>query len=117
MTKNLEMTHLRMVWHNAFRELSEATNVVIAGYSLPDVDFEFRYLLLKALAANPNNPKVRIIGRAQKPKDQVDKAVQERLNQRQEEWYRSTLGHSRLHDPDRPVERVGVKTFIESYTR
>jgi NAD-dependent SIR2 family protein deacetylase len=47
--KDLNNTHLRMVWHNAGLDLMEAERVVFVGYSLPLADFELRYLLKKSI--------------------------------------------------------------------
>jgi hypothetical protein len=47
--KDLNNTHLRMVWHNAGLDLMEAERVVLVGYSLPPADFELRYLLKKSI--------------------------------------------------------------------
>jgi len=47
--KDLDNTHLRMVWHNAGLDLMEAERVVFVGYSLPLADFELRYLLKKSI--------------------------------------------------------------------
>jgi hypothetical protein len=48
MSKNLNNTHLKMVWQNAMIDLREANRIVFLGYSFPLADFEFRYLLLKS---------------------------------------------------------------------
>jgi hypothetical protein len=47
--KSLNTLQLKNIWHNAFMDLSEATNIYFVGYSFPDADFELRYLLKKAL--------------------------------------------------------------------
>jgi len=47
--KNLESVTFKNIWKNAFVELSEAERVVFIGYSLPQADFEFRYMLKKAI--------------------------------------------------------------------
>lgn len=47
--KDLGLVHLKMVWHMAALELSQADRLVFLGYSFPQADFEFRYLLAKAL--------------------------------------------------------------------
>jgi hypothetical protein len=48
--KDLNNTHLKMVWHNALLDLIEADRVVFIGYSLPLADFDFRYLLKKGIS-------------------------------------------------------------------
>ncbi len=45
-------THINMIWHNAFVELSEADKVVIIGYSLPDADYKIRTLLKRSIQKN-----------------------------------------------------------------
>ncbi|MDR0540213.1 MAG: SIR2 family protein [Spirochaetaceae bacterium] len=47
--KNIENTHLKMIWFNAGIDLLEARRVVFLGYSLALADFDFRYLLLKSI--------------------------------------------------------------------
>jgi NAD-dependent SIR2 family protein deacetylase len=47
--KKFNNAHIQMVWHNAYIELSEATSVVFAGYSLPEADYHLRGLLVRAI--------------------------------------------------------------------
>ncbi len=47
--KDLDNTHLRMVWHNADLDLREANRIVFVGYSLPLADFQLRYILKKSI--------------------------------------------------------------------
>ncbi|NMH70732.1 hypothetical protein HF072_18285 [Bacillus sp. RO3] len=47
--KNLDNVTFKNIWKNAFVELAEAEKVVFIGYSLPQADFEFRYMLKKAI--------------------------------------------------------------------
>ena len=63
MLKDLEQTHLRVIWHNAHIELSEASEVVFIGYSFPTADYEFRYLLARALGSGEacKRPMVRVV--------------------------------------------------------
>lgn len=44
MTSRPYHTQLESVWRVAAQELSEAENIVICGYSLPETDQFFRYL-------------------------------------------------------------------------
>lgn len=60
MLKDINNTHLKMVWHNALMDLREAERIVFIGYSFPLADFEFRYLLAKAIAGGKKK-KVRVI--------------------------------------------------------
>jgi len=62
--KDLNNTHLRMTWHNALMDLQQARRIIFVGYSLPLADFEFRYILTKAIAGSNmpmKNKKIRAI--------------------------------------------------------
>lgn len=48
-SKVFDLPHIKTTWHNAFVELREASEVVFIGYSLPDADYHFRALLLRAI--------------------------------------------------------------------
>jgi hypothetical protein len=50
--KDLNNTHLRMTWHNALMDLQQAKRIIFVGYSFPLADFEFRYILTKAIASS-----------------------------------------------------------------
>lgn len=50
--KDLNNTHLRMTWHNALMDLQQAKRIIFIGYSFPLADFEFRYMLTKAIAGS-----------------------------------------------------------------
>lgn len=45
--KDLNSLQLKGIWHNAELDLSSANEIIFIGYSLPDADFELRYLLKK----------------------------------------------------------------------
>ncbi len=45
--------HISPVWERAAQEISEARNLYIIGYSLPETDYFFRHLLSLALAGGP----------------------------------------------------------------
>lgn len=47
--KSLDNLNIKNIWQNAFIDISEATEIVFVGYSLPDADFEMRCLLKKAI--------------------------------------------------------------------
>ena len=62
--KDLNNTHLRMIWHNALMDLQQAKRIVFVGYSFPLADFEFRYILTKAIAGSKTSlkdKKIRVI--------------------------------------------------------
>ena len=47
--KRFENPHIRMVWHNAYLDLCEASRVVFIGYSFPEADYQVRTLLKRAI--------------------------------------------------------------------
>lgn len=47
--KKFENPHIRMVWHNAYLDLCEASRVVFIGYSLPQADYHLRTLFKRAI--------------------------------------------------------------------
>ncbi|MBF0463574.1 MAG: hypothetical protein HQK88_04350 [Nitrospirae bacterium] len=49
MIKELHNLHIKNIWQNAFIEIQEATDIYFIGYSLPYADFEFKYILKKAI--------------------------------------------------------------------
>lgn len=64
-SKVFDLPHIQTTWQNAFVELREADKVVFVGYSLPDADYHFRTLLIRAIRpstnirvvlANPDDP-------------------------------------------------------------
>ncbi len=46
--KSLENTHLKTIWQQMFIEVSDADVIYFIGYSMPNADFEFKYLLKKS---------------------------------------------------------------------
>jgi len=50
--KKVDNTHINMVWHNAYVELSEASKIVFIGYSLPNADYLIRTLLKRSIQKN-----------------------------------------------------------------
>lgn len=56
--KDINNLHLKNIWHNAYLDLCEASEIVFLGYSLPDADFELKYILKKALMPHV---KIRVI--------------------------------------------------------
>jgi NAD-dependent SIR2 family protein deacetylase len=47
--KEYNNLHIKNIWQNAFIDVQEATEVIFIGYSLPLADYEFKYLLKKAI--------------------------------------------------------------------
>jgi hypothetical protein len=64
--KNLNNTHLKMVWHNTGLDLAEAKRIIFLGYSFPLADFDFRYILMKSLMQN-KKIKIRVLLFPKKP--------------------------------------------------
>ena len=58
--KDFTNMHTKTMWHNAQFDLSDAERIVFLGCSLPQADYEFRYLLLKTAVRNPKN-KIRVV--------------------------------------------------------
>lgn len=56
--KSLNSVHVKNIWQSAYLELSDATDIYFIGYSFPEADFEFRYLLKKAIS---HSAKIRIV--------------------------------------------------------
>lgn len=52
---------LGRIWNEAGKELKEARRIFIMGYSLPEVDLYFRYLLYTTLSYNEKDPEIFVI--------------------------------------------------------
>lgn len=87
--KNLENLHLRNVWHLAGTKLREAERVVFIGYSLPQADFEFRYLLQRHL---PPNARVEVVDYQGPQVAGAQQVLQHQQRQELEARYRHLLG-------------------------
>lgn len=59
--KNYDIWFIRKMWREAYIKLSEAEEIVIIGYSLPDSDFHSRDLFLRAAYINANLEKVILV--------------------------------------------------------
>jgi len=57
------------LWRHAIRELSEANRIIIIGYSLPETDTFFKYLLTVAIHRNKFLEKIIIINKSEETKD------------------------------------------------
>jgi hypothetical protein len=88
--KDLSHTHLKMIWHIALMDLQEADRIVFVGYSFPLADFEFRYMLLKAVTGRRENLSIRV---ALYPPDHLCHDPRRRWERDQEERnYRNFFG-------------------------
>ncbi len=52
------------IWKEAGKEIREAKRIFIIGYSLPDADLYFRFLLYTTLSFNRNEPEIYLIDHA-----------------------------------------------------
>ena len=52
---------LGTIWNEAGREIKEAKRIFIIGYSLPETDLYFKYLLYTTLSFNKNDPEIYIV--------------------------------------------------------
>jgi hypothetical protein len=59
--KVLDSPILAKTWFHAEDLLRQAKNWVFVGYSLPDADFEFKYLLKRIELSRPNPPKLFVL--------------------------------------------------------
>lgn len=89
LVKNINQTHLNMVWHNALLKLQQAKRIVFVGYSFPLADFEFRYMLLKAIIGN-HNVIVRVL--LYPPDDLIESEAQRIERSKVEARYRNFFG-------------------------
>jgi hypothetical protein len=68
--KVFDNAHIQMIWHNAYVELAEATEVVFIGYSLPEADYHLRTLLRRAI--NPDASIVVVLTKHDRPHKNTD---------------------------------------------
>lgn len=93
--KNFDNVHLRNVWHLAGAKLREAQRVVFVGYSLPQADFEFRYLLQRHL---PSRTQVKVFDYMNKDLNGIPEVLQEQRREELESRYRYLLGDRLDHE-------------------
>lgn len=75
--KDLSNVHTKMIWHNASFDLAAAKRIVFLGCSLPQADYEFRYLMLKTAVRNKEN-KIRVLIYP-KSREEDKKAIKDRF--------------------------------------
>jgi hypothetical protein len=100
--KNFDNVHLRNVWHLAGAKLREAERVVFIGYSLPQADFDFRYLLQRHLKSEMQ---IEVVDYLDESLDEIPRILREKQLEELESRYRHLLGH-----------RLGRKAFHYSGT-
>jgi hypothetical protein len=93
---------IKSVWSRAVEELKAATRICVIGYSMPEVDAFFRYLLTLALAKNDHLYKLIVVDR----------------NPTIERRYKKVLDHTfikrRFEFPGRAAAEFGVTQFLGS---
>jgi hypothetical protein len=70
---------LQPVWHQAVAELENATRICIIGYSLPESDAYFKYLLTLGLSENHGLYKFIVVDLAQQPSRLMASPVEEHI--------------------------------------
>lgn len=82
--KDLNNTHMKMIWHNMMIDLQEAKRIVFIGYSFPMADYEFRYTILRAVRSTA---KIRVLLH---PSDlKISRPEEKWIRDQTEERYRS----------------------------
>ena len=99
--KDFTSIHFKELWDNAARELTETSEIVFIGYSLPQADFEIRQLIARNL---PDNCKVKVVLRG-KPADKKDKNYWNTPEYR----YRNFLGRREID-----FNYNGVQEFVNT---
>lgn len=74
--KRLENHYLQAIWHNAYIDLSEASEVIFIGYSLPDADYELKNLLKRAI---PGNARITVVLRQEDDPEYYRKLLQKEI--------------------------------------
>jgi NAD-dependent SIR2 family protein deacetylase len=101
--KIFENAHIKMTWYNAYMDLSEATEVVFIGYSLPEADYHFRTLLRRAIRRDASITVV--LTNSDKPKDYIPKYLHSTFPVIR---YKSFFGHDRLS-----FDLSGTKAYFQ----
>ena len=102
--KDMSNIQIQLVWQNAGIELSEASKVVFAGYSLPSADFEIRQLLSRCI---PNHASVEVVMFPGKDSDKTEEQLLKEKN-----WYKSFFG-SRIKSDEAFIVKT-VPEYVES---
>jgi NAD-dependent SIR2 family protein deacetylase len=77
---------IKSVWSKAVEELKAATRICIIGYSLPEVDAFFRYLLTLALSKNDHLQRVVVVDRQPAMEDAYKKVFDQTFRERRFEF-------------------------------
>lgn len=96
---------VRNVWRNAARELSEARYIVFIGYSFPETDLYFRYLLALGLAGEARIRRIMVLNPDPKAPDQLRSMLSPNLQGRVQ-VYRDTFANG-LDDLHEALELKG----------
>ncbi len=83
-SKKIDGTPLAKVWATAVKEIKEASQIVVIGYSMPPTDTFFQYLMTLGLAKNPRLHRVVIVNKdnSDEFKDRYRKVFSRRLDDR-----------------------------------
>jgi hypothetical protein len=118
-SKVFDLPHIQTTWQNAFVELREARKIIFVGYSLPDADYHFRTLLIRAIRPNA---KIRVVlAKADNPAeydlDRPGVALPDGLRARLSrvpEMLLPEWRYRRLFDDSVTFDYNGVESLIES---
>jgi hypothetical protein len=104
------------MWAQALRELQEAKNVVVVGYSLPQTDIYMQYFLRASLGPNVNLNKITVYD----PSLFVDGPAGQQLKSRYQECFSPQLqrriNFMPTHDDEMGARRGTTRHFIEDLT-
>lgn len=89
--KDFGYAHLLSVWNKAYEELAEAEEITFIGYSLPEADYHFRALLLRAI-----KPEAKIISVLAENDDSKKGTPKKYKRFHAAERYRSFFGPERV---------------------
>lgn len=107
--KDLNNFQIKLIWQNSGVELSEASNIVFIGYSLPQADYELRQLLSRMI---PHDSKIEVVMRDEKD-EKTGKVIPERTDSNNEilNRYKTFFGKREV-----TAHRNGVEKYIENLT-
>ena len=104
--KDLNNFQIKLIWQNAGVELSEASNIVFIGYSLPQADYELRQLFSRMIS---HDAEIEVVMRGEKD-EKTTKVIAERKDRNDGilQNYRTFFGKRKISS-----HRIGVEKYIE----
>jgi hypothetical protein len=106
--------HLSLPWEKAIERLQTATRVIIIGFSMPETDLHFRYLLAAGLQenawlrtivfVNPDAAGVEARARAVLRNNYIDQGLIRFVPLSSDRFAAALLGHGRIATPDISVD-------------